>query len=487
MLRKWISPRTAPASVAGSAPTAILTTVMITVLLVLGSASQVMADDIKDLKKDFAKAMNAQDESTAIDILGRIADVGGEDALEELYDIGFQHATTPELYKAALSNLGRMDGILEFVKERYDKVDSRGDFRERVYIADITAGISGKEAIEQLGVYLSDKAPFVQSAAVEHLEKSQSAAAIEPLIDLLAELVKKRKDVLYHQVRDALWTLTGNDFEVIEDWRVWWEPNKGSFDPKASDHEGKTGVKRKRRGDDPDFWGVPVESKNIVFVIDTSGSMRYVQKDDIPGLARGDGSDTGGSSGGGQMTKEQQDLAEFWTRMEMAKRELKRVVRKLDKDALFNCVQFDTTVSRFKKTAAPATRGTKSKATEWTETLRHRGNTATLDALVEAFNADVRTNTIYFLSDGLPSKDGKANDPTRPILDKLFEMNRFRKIKIHTFGFDPSRQTPGWPPSPDLIEANKWLEELAKATGGTFTLMKVDPRRTPDNPDGDID
>ena len=64
-------------------------------------------------------------------------------------------------------------------------------------------------------------------------------------------------------------------------------------------------------------------------------------------------------------------------------------------------------------------------------------------SFAEAFNADVKTNTIFFLSDGLPSKDGKVNDATRPILDKLFELNRFRKIKIHTFGFDPGRRPPG--------------------------------------------
>jgi len=453
----------------------------------LSSHGFAASKELKQLEKDFTKAISGEDEASAVTALETIAGIGGADAIELLYDLGMKFATTPKLYETTLKSLGRMDGTLAFLQERYAKIDSKGDFRERVFIVDITAVIPGDDAVVQLGAFLKDDSSFVQGAAVEHLAKTMKNQAIGPLLELLEVLSKKRKDVLYHQVRDALWTLTGQDFDVIDDWKSWWEPNRATFDPKATDHEGKTGVKRKRRGeDDPDFWGVPVESKNVVFVIDTSGSMKYVMKVDIPGLARGDGSDSGQGTGGGGGTHEDHVLAEFWMRMSMAKRELKRVIGKLDKDALFNCVRFDSTTSKFQKQAVPATPGNKKNAQEWTDEIKHKGNTATLDALVEAFNADARTNTIYFLSDGLPSKDGKVNDPTRPILDKLFELNRFRKIKIHTFGFDPNVFPPnGGPPNPDLVSANQWLKELADATGGTFTVMKVDPKRTPQNPDGD--
>ena len=461
----------------------------IALFLIFGLVAPVFADSkqIKKLKKSIAKAAAAENESEILGLMRELADIEDEDATEALYDVGLAHATTPKSYEEVLKLLGRKDGMLTFLTERYGKIKSKGDFRERVYIVDITASVPGGDAVTQLGTYLDDKSSFVQGASVDHLAASMTREAIGPLITLLEKLNKKRRDVTYHQVRDALWTLTGQDFEVIEDWIAWWEPNSRSFDPKASDHEAKTGVARKRRGDDPDFWGVPVESKNIVFVIDTSGSMRYVMKIDIPGLGRGDGSDGGGSSGGGPMTPEDRRLAEFWTRMEMAKRELVRVIKKLGKDAFFNCVRFDSTTSKFLKKAQPATNGNKKKAFKWIEGIRHKGNTSTMEALLQAFNADARTNTIYFLSDGLPSKDGKNNDATRPILDKLFELNRFRKIKIHTFGYDPVPfPDPGnSQPNPDLVEANKWLKELAEATGGKFTIMKVDTKRTPDNPDGE--
>jgi len=463
--------------------------VALAIVAAIGVSSQLIAasKELKQLEKDFTKALGGEDETSAIAALEGISAIGGEEAIALLYDLGMKFATTPKLYETSLKNLGKMEGTLAFVIERFGKIDNKGDFRERVFIVDITASIPGDDAVVQLGTYLTDESSFVQGAAVEHLAKTMKNQAIGPLITLLEELSKKRKDVLYHQVRDALWLLTGQDFDVIDDWKSWGEPNKATFDPKVTDHEGKTGVKRKRRGeDDADFWDVPIESKNVVFVIDTSGSMKYVMKVDIPGLGRGDGSDSGQGSGGGGGTHDDHVLAEFWMRMAMAKRELKRVIGKLEKDVLFNCVRFDSTTSKFQKQAVQATPANKKAAQEWTEEIKHKGNTATLDALIEAFNADARTNTIYFLSDGIPSKDGKVNDPTQPILDKLFELNRFRKIKIHTFGFDPNTYpADGGPPNPDLVSANQWLKQLADATGGTFTVMKVDEKRTPKNPDGE--
>ncbi|OUU24592.1 MAG: hypothetical protein CBC13_03180 [Planctomycetia bacterium TMED53] len=493
------------------------------------------AKQIKKLKKDYAKAIQGQQNDSAIDVIRQISAYGTPDALETVYDLGYQNGSVPAVYDVICEELSMMTGIVEHISTRYDKIDSKGDFRERVYMTDILAyptnkrgelndrkvslekqlkrieenglrpgsdpsipdrlkqeiealskqidrlkGQQNDEAIKLMVLFLDDKSPFVQGAAVEAFRKSQSAICVEPLINLLDKLLKKRKDVLYHQVRDALWELTGQDFELIEEWFAWWEPRQNTFDPMEETHDGKTGVKRKRRGDDPEFWGVPVESKNIVFVIDTSGSMRYVHKDDIPGLARGDGSDGGQSSGGGQMTADQQRLARFWTRMEMAKRELRKVIRKMSKDAAFNCVRFDTNVSKFKKKATPASNGNKKSAIKWVDGLKYNGNTNTMDALIQAFSQDARTNTIFFLSDGLPSVDGKVNDPTQPILDKVFELNRFRKIKIHCFGFHPFTQ--GGQQMPGLTEANTWLRKLAETTGGTYTDMKVDPKLTPDNP-----
>ncbi len=211
-------------------------------LLAVGVAHPVFAADkkeLKQLKKDFAKALSEENEEAAISVFTRLGEIGDEDAREELYNLGFGYATTPTLYAAAVSTLSSFEGMLEFLDERYGKVDNKGDFRERVFLADITAKVPGDDAIVSLTAYLADNSPFVTGAAVEHLANSMSRAAIEPLIELLKELSKKPKDVLYHQVRDGLWKLTGQDFDIIDDWMAWWEPNRATFDPKSSEHEGK--------------------------------------------------------------------------------------------------------------------------------------------------------------------------------------------------------------------------------------------------------
>ena len=462
------------------------------VVLALLVATPAFAGELKDLKKDLRRALGEEDYSGALDVVKDIGALNDEKALDLLFSSGINISANEEFYTGLLQTIRGMDGYLDLMKEKADK----GKWNEQALVCDILKGVESPEAVEVVLPLLEEKNHFVQISAVLTLEKSMQREAIGPLITLYEKLTKKkRRDVLYYQIADSLWLLTGQDFELIEDWWKWWEPIQNNFDPKETDTGGTTRVDKKRRGeDDADFIGVPIRSKNICFVLDTSGSMKYVHKDDIPGLARADGSDGGQGSGGGGTTPENQRLARFWTRMEMAKRALVMAVRGIKSSTLFNVVYFDAKAELYKKRAIKASGGGKKavikdledRVTRFFNDVQNRQDarrtTHTMDALVKAFNSDPKTNTIYFLSDGLPSKDGKTQDPTGPILDKVFDMNKFRKIKIHTFGFYP--RTQGGQPMPGLEEAKKWLKKLAERTGGTYTDLKVDTRFTPDKPYG---
>lgn len=467
-----------------------------TLFLMITSPSVAFATtaDIRKLKKEIGRACLAGEWDAAIPLVGEISAVGGEDAVEALYDVALRFGHTKKLYDAIVKELVRHEAeTMKYLDDRYDRVDNKGDFQERVFIAEVLGNLGTEQARKKLIVLLEDKADPVRQQAVKGLALTMHKDAVAPLIALLEDLLKQRRDLLYYEVRDALWELTGEDFDLIEDWKSWWSVAESNFDPKKQDdHDGQTKVRKKRRGEDPEFFGVPVNSKNIVFVIDTSGSMMYVMKNDIPGLAKGDGSDGGNATGGGKSTPEDQKLAEFWTRMEMAKRELRKVLMRLDRAVVFNMLNFDNQTYVFGKgKSLVATPGNKKKALEWAESLRFRrdGATNTMDALVEAFKADPRTNTIFFLSDGLPSADGKTDDPQEPILDRVFSLNRFRKIKIHTFGYNPEPYPygSGHPPYPSLVQANDFLKKLAESTGGTFTMMSVDTKYTPADPFGPDD
>ncbi len=451
------------------------------------SQAPVEAGEASKLKRKIGQAVAADEMAQAKVMVTDLSRLDDDDVIETLYEITRDYGIYEDFFNHAADTLLKKDGAFAYIDERYDDIEKKRDFQERVFIASLYGRVAETDrGVQGLAGMVDDSSTFVQKEAVKGLEKSNHKDAIGPLIELLDELSRKQKGVLYYDVRDALWVLTGQDYDLMADWHAWWDINKSTYDPKAKKTDGKTGVARKKRGDkdDPEFFDVPIVSKHMIFVIDTSGSMRYVEHTGIPGLARGDGSDGGGSSGGGRMTPENQRLAEFWTRMEMAKRELYKVVGKLDKSASFNMINFDNSVYVFnKKGSVKASPGSKKKAQKWVRALkwRDRGATNTMDALEAAFKSDIRTNTIYFLSDGLPSKDGVTNDDEKPILDKVFAMNRFRKVTIHTFGYHP-RAYQATQSNPDLERANAWLKRLAERTGGKFTEMKVNPKATPDNP-----
>ena len=225
-----------------------LTIFLVTVCFLNCTTSQILAEttpgfdskEIKKLSKDFTKAIRGQESENAINIVRQVSAYGTEDALEALYDMGYKEGTIPAVYEVICEELSLMDGILAYLETRYDKIDGKSDFRERVYITDILAfptnkrgelndeilkisrrlteieknwlppgadpsipdrleqqrdslkqklnklrGSENDDALKLLAKFLDDKSAFVQGAAVEALRKSQSGLGVEPLIQLL--------------------------------------------------------------------------------------------------------------------------------------------------------------------------------------------------------------------------------------------------------------------------------------------------------------
>ncbi|NRA75722.1 MAG: hypothetical protein HRU16_07235, partial [Planctomycetes bacterium] len=108
-------------------------------ILAESTSTGVDSKEIKKLAKSFTKAVRGQETENAIEIVRQIAIYGTEDALEALYDMGYKEATIPSVYTVICEELCRLDGILEYLTDRYDKIDSKSDFRERVYLSDILA------------------------------------------------------------------------------------------------------------------------------------------------------------------------------------------------------------------------------------------------------------------------------------------------------------------------------------------------------------
>ncbi|XP_053311966.1 von Willebrand factor A domain-containing protein 3B [Spea bombifrons] len=114
---------------------------------------------------------------------------------------------------------------------------------------------------------------------------------------------------------------------------------------------------------------------------------------------------------------------------------------------MFNFVKFDSKVEAWKSQLAEATENNLRDAWFWVKELQVGSSTNTLRALQVAL-ADSNTQAVYLLTDGRPDQ------PSSLILNQL---NLQQQVPIHTISFNC-----------DDTEANNFLYELSKKTGGRF-------------------
>lgn len=467
-------------------------TVLLPSVVVLVAPSPAAAADDEDnakklrsYKKQLKAALASGNDQDVKKYASRISKLGGEKATEILFQLALQ-TDSRTVYTRLLRYLARMkdSGAFEF----FDSVAKESDkkYVRKVLLADTMARAKSERAGKVLGVLAESKNVKVLFATIDALVTLRNRESIDPLLRLLERFEQAKSYGLeYEAVREGLFAVTGHDFDAFEDWMKWWEPVRETFEPGKQD-DGKTRVaKPKSRSKYPEFAGKTILSNHVVFVIDTSGSMRFVHKW-VPGLSTAaEGDATAGSQPDEKLTPENARIAKYWSRMEMAKRALIRALQGFRQKFWVNVVTFDSKIKAWQKKLAKATNRYRKKTTERVKGIKltPRGATDTFGALKQAMTSDESTTAIYFLSDGLPSKDGQVHEDTNELLKKLKFVNRFRKVKVHTFGFDPMVETKGGEKqlAQALKDANEFLKKLAKSTGGTFTLLKVTNEDPPDD------
>ncbi len=316
---------------------------------------------------------------------------------------------------------------------------------------------------------LKDKEPAVLREAVNAALIQGGTDIIAALIELYGR-VEKERGLVWLKTRQALATLCGIDFEEAKKWREWFAEQKSRL--KEKEKQGKL-EKDEERGmtvvdmvkkSAPKFFGTEVVSTRVIFLIDVSSSMQardpkfiktpdgqIIQKTKLPKNAVRD--DWGGYP----------CLAASRARIARVKRELIKCIKGLPPKAKFNIIAFATGLKRWRKRLVFASKGNKSQAIAFVRSLKAEGDTYTDDAIKAAF-ADPEIDTIYLLSDGQPWRGNSPIDVDN-ILQWVKENNRFRKIIIHTFGFEQARSTPNM----DVAAMMKLLKGLAQQTGGSFT------------------
>lgn len=299
----------------------------------------------------------------------------------------------------------------------------------------------------------------VMYSVVLTLRDSGSKDAIEPLITAMGNVDGRMR----YEIMDALIALTGVDKGLSpEAWKNWWDQNKesvsgGSYKPRPEEKPAAQG------GGGTTFYGIPVKSKNIIFVLDRSGSMAEPSEweEDGPTI------ETGGPKGGPKIElkgKRKIDVARF---------QLKRVLAQLPKGTRFNILYYNQGFEMMSQSMLTLNDGTRHQAFSYIDSVEPEGGTNIFDPLEKALQfaevgADGKlkkdsVDTIYLLSDGLPNS-GQIPDPGQ-IRQRVQELNKVKKVSINTIFV-------GNKAAPDFDQGSDFMKSLASENNGQFAGTK---------------
>lgn len=296
---------------------------------------------------------------------------------------------------------------------------------------------------------LSDPDWQVQILAATFFQKHIDMRAIPSLIAALdleqakIQAGKGRKRVFYNLL-DAL-LLTGawvQDLENPKAWKLWLQKNFLHLD---------LALKSSRPGEPklsiPYYFGIPVKSDRVVFILDISKSMLETCD---PGLFSGFIKSPANRKG--------------WTKLDWAKAELIEVLQNYKGNNRFNVIFFAAEPERLFLDTVPATLSNIIRATSRIQSVRGLGGTNIWDSLALAMGIrsdlsmalqGMDADTIVLLTDGEPNMGTLT--ATSDILATMKRLNRDLNVAIHTVYFSSVREM-----------GSDWLRQLSRENFGEY-------------------
>jgi hypothetical protein len=268
--------------------------------------------------------------------------------------------------------------------------------------------------IDKLPTYPSQFGP--RRALVQALIRIRRHDAVTALIQKLPGVQGEvRADILKH-----LTHLRGDRLEGDEAWREWWEGARETFQFPAADQQPAAAPVVANKV--ATYYGIPLYGARIVFVLDTSSSMKG-------------------------------------TRIVAAQRELAKAIGELPESAQFNILVFNTVVVPWQGQLVPSSKENKQRATQFVLGQLLGSKTASYDALEAALSFD--TESIYFVTDGAPTA-GKLTRPDE-IVVAAKRLNHLRRITINSIGVGVGAE--GNP-------FDRFLKKLAQDHFGTYRRVE---------------
>jgi hypothetical protein len=301
----------------------------------------------------------------------------------------------------------------------------------RAVAADIFGGTRDPEVIGALTPLLRDPFLEVQLAATHALKQIGGREVVEAFIKDFSRFEGRALD----DVADALLWLTGEDFGTSKvSWEAWWQSKGKDAEIRGIDRDEFDRIREESRNNTTGtYYGLRVISKFVTFIVDISGSMEEPYEVDTIKLPGGRKGKRGGT---GVAEEDEEDAGsrkkEVLPKIEVARRELVRVLDGIPSGTQFNIIPFESSFTPWRPALVQMDDDVRLQSIEFVKQLNPRGMTNVFDTLASALE-DPEVNTIYFLSDGAPTM-GKITEP-QGILDRIRELNSERKVKIHTIGF----------------------------------------------------
>jgi HEAT repeat protein len=350
--------------------------------------------------------------------------------------------------------------VLEAVQAKeysrdYIKLLKSKEWQVRVMGVDLLAMCRHPEIVRLVEPLLKDPENRVRITAVQVLEAAGGDSVMNPLIKAL----DKSEGRVLDDIADALARLTGKNFGPNPaQWDSWWSANKGKV---KVERRSATDFARLKQGDSEQktmvYFGLRVISKNIAFVIDTSGSMSelYELPEDIPDetAAPPPEAEPGKTVARNPKGAKKSGSAKVEPKIDVAKKELAKVLEGLPAGVRINIIRFSSTVEPWKPNLTLLDKESRGSASKFVEDGKPAGETNLYGALEEALK-DEKLDTIYLLSDGAPNMGTYAQPAD--ILAQIHNLNQLRKVKINTIGF-------GLKPVERVL-----MEDLAEKNYGVF-------------------
>ncbi len=242
-----------------------------------------------------------------------------------------------------------------------------------------------------------------------------------------------------YEINETLKAITSVNKNDHEGWKAWWEKNGEAF--LAGTYVAHISDRADNRGQST-FYGLPIYSTNLVFAIDFSSSMLTA-------------SEWRPEAGG--------DPLVGTTRLDVAKHELRHVLKELSGGTKFNVCAYHRLSSLYADRMAGLDDDERKKAGKWLDAVKPEGGTDTYEAIralfdrhVGLWNARLKSeafDTVILLTDGEPT--GRVQ--MRPFfLEKMADLGRFKKIAVHVIGIG------------SVGDAELLLKGIAEQSGGTY-------------------